>query len=66
LRQAYFGSVHGWHDTDVVNRPDLAEPSRGPCIVEEYDSTCVVPPGSTASLDRFGNIVIDVPVTAPE
>jgi N-methylhydantoinase A len=65
LRQAYFGSVHGWHDTDVVNRTDLAEPRRGPCIVEEYDSTCVVLPGSIASLDGFVNIVIDVPVTAP-
>jgi N-methylhydantoinase A len=64
-RQAYFGPVHGWRETRVVNRADLAEPRRGPCIVEEYDSTCVVPPGSLASLDRFGNIVIDVPVTAP-
>jgi N-methylhydantoinase A/oxoprolinase/acetone carboxylase beta subunit len=63
LRQAYFGPVHGWCDTDVVNRVDLAEPRCGPCIVEEYDSTCIVPPGSTASLDSLGNIVIDVPVT---
>jgi len=60
LRQAYFGPVHGWRDTDVVNRADLDEPRRGPCIVEEYDATCVIPPGSAASLDRYGNIVIDV------
>jgi N-methylhydantoinase A len=66
LRQAYFGPVHGWRDTDVVNRADLAEPRQGPCIVEEYDSTCVVPPGSIASLDRYGNIVIDVPIAAPQ
>jgi N-methylhydantoinase A len=64
LRQAYFGPVHGWRDTDVVNRADLDEPRQGPCIVEEYDATCVIPPGSAASLDRCGNIVIDVPVTA--
>jgi len=63
LRRAYFGPVHGWCDTDVVNRADLAEPHRGPCIVEEYDATCVVPPGSTASLDGFGNIAIDVRLT---
>ena len=62
LRPAYFGPVHGWHDTDVLNRADLAEPRKGPCIVEEYDSTCVVPPGAIASLDGFGNIVIDVPM----
>jgi N-methylhydantoinase A len=61
LRRAYFGASHGWRETQVVNRADLGEPRQGPCIVEEYDSTCVVPPGSIASLDRFGNIVIDVP-----
>ena len=64
LRRAYFGPAHGWRDADVVNRADLAEPRPGPCIVEEYDSTCVVPPGSSATLDRYGNILIDVPVTA--
>src|SRR6516164_9413283 len=62
LRRAYFGPRRGWLATRVINRADLAEPCQGPCIVEEYDSTCVVPPGSTACLDRFGNIVIDVPV----
>ena len=65
LRRVYFGPARGWHATRVINRADLADPCQGPCIVEEYDSTCIVPPGSTASLDGFGNIVIDVPVTAP-
>jgi N-methylhydantoinase A len=64
VRRAFFGPTDGWRDTHVVNRADLAEPRQGPCIVEEYDSTCVVPPGSIASLDRFGNIVIDVPAAA--
>jgi N-methylhydantoinase A len=54
--------VHGWCDSRVVNRAELAERRKGPCIVEEYDSTCVVPPGAIASLDRYGNIAIDVPV----
>ena len=43
-----------------MNRADLATPHAGPCIVEEYDSTCVIPPGCTGSLDRFGNIAIAV------
>ena len=64
LRRVYFGPAHGWHDAHVVNRADLAEMRPGPCIVEEYDSTCVVPPGSGATLDRYGNIVIDVSPTA--
>jgi len=57
-RPAYFGPRHGWLDTCVVNRADLVTPQAGPCIVEEYDSTCVVPPGWTGRLDRFRNIVL--------
>ncbi len=30
----------------------------GPAIVNQYDSTTVVPPGISARIDRFGNIVI--------
>jgi N-methylhydantoinase A len=60
VRRAYFGPAQGWLDTAVVNRADLAAPHQGPCIVEEYDSTCVIPPGCTASLDRFGNIAITI------
>ena len=31
----------------------------GPAIVNQYDSTTVIPPGLAAHVDRFGNIVID-------
>jgi N-methylhydantoinase A len=65
LRRAYFGPAHGWCDTNIINRADLGEPRAGPCIIEEYDSTCVVPPGSTANLDPFGDIFIDVRATPP-
>jgi N-methylhydantoinase A len=65
LRRAYFGPAHGWCDTAIINRSDLRESRAGPCIIEEYDSTCVVPPGSTANLDPFGNIFIDVRATPP-
>ena len=58
-REAYFGPRFGWHTTPVIHRPDLRVPRSGPCIVEEYGSTCVVPPGFTASLDAFGNIILN-------
>jgi N-methylhydantoinase A len=64
LRRAYFGPAQGWRDANVFNRGDLVAPRAGPCIVEEYDSTCIVPPGAGASLDRFGNIAIDIPSAA--
>jgi N-methylhydantoinase A len=58
-RPAYFGSQLGWLQTPVIRRGDLARGRAGPLIVEEYDATCVVPPGWRAALDASGNIVID-------
>ena len=58
-RRAYFGPRLGWHATPVLSRPDLATARQGPLIVEEYGSTCVVPPGFAAQLDDFGNIILE-------
>ena len=61
-RRAYFGPEHGLVDTPVlVNRQDLAgRQVPGPLIIEEYDATCVIPPGCTVSLDKWSDIVIDL------
>jgi len=58
-RRAYFGDA-GWLETPILRRSDLSGERCGPFIVEEYDATCVVPPGAIASLDAGGNIVISV------
>jgi N-methylhydantoinase A len=57
-RTAYFGPETGWLDTPVIRRPALATPHAGPCIVEEYDATCIIPPGARAAVDDLGNIII--------
>jgi len=58
-RQAYFGPDHGLLEVDVLGRSDLGDGSRnGPLIIEEYDATCVVPPGWTAALDGESNIIL--------
>jgi N-methylhydantoinase A len=57
-RRAYFGPGRGWLDAQVINRSELRAPHPGPCIVEEYDATCLVPPGWNARLDEHGNIVL--------
>jgi N-methylhydantoinase A len=57
-RRAYFGPDAGWLDTPVLARADLGAPREGPLIVEEYDATCLVPPGATAALDAAGNLGI--------
>jgi N-methylhydantoinase A len=60
-RQAYYGPAIGWLETPVLRRANLSTPHAGPCIVEEYDATCVIPPQAQAKLDGYGNIRIDLP-----
>ena len=59
-RAAYFGPDQGWIEVQVLARQDLTDGRTGPCIIEEYDATCIVPAGASAVLDNFGNIVIDL------
>jgi N-methylhydantoinase A len=60
-RPAWFGTEHGFVGTPVLRRSDLTRQAgrTGPLIVEEYDATCVVPPGWRAALDQAGNIVME-------
>jgi N-methylhydantoinase A len=60
IRRVYFGSSDGWLATPILSRADLASPREGPAVIEEYDATCVVPPGARAGLDAWGNIVMDL------
>jgi N-methylhydantoinase A len=65
-RRAYFGKSVGFVDTPVISRAVLGSNWRsGPLIVEEYDSTCVIPPGARARIDELGNIEIDIPGNTP-
>ena len=59
-RSVYFGPEAGSHKTAILSRRALSrDPRDGPIIVEEYDSTVVVPPGWRAWRDPQDNIVID-------
>jgi len=58
-RDVYFGPNRGWASAPIVGRPSLAEETtEGPLIVEEYDSTTVVPPGWNATVDQWSNIIL--------
>jgi len=59
-RPAYFGNDQVPQETPVISRAELGRRQSGPLIIEEYDATCIVPVGCTASLDEFGNIIIEV------
>jgi len=58
-REAYFGAARGLLRTRILRRAHLlAGPVEGPMIIEEFDTTVVVPPGWRASLDHLGNVVL--------
>jgi N-methylhydantoinase A len=60
-RRALFEG-HGWCDCAVYDRYRLAPGAAfaGPALVEERESTCVIPPGALVSVDRHRNLVIEL------
>lgn len=59
-RSAYFGPDHGELATAIVPRASLVDGGRdGPLVIEEFDTTVVVPPGWQARLDQFASIVLE-------
>ena len=60
LRKAYFPECGGWTDTKVYERDRLTAGTRveGPAIVEEKESTTVLPPKTVAEVDELGNLVV--------
>ena len=58
-RNAYFGKQHGWMLTPVIDRGRLTNSvTPGPLIIEEYDSTTLVPPDTSVHIDETGNIIM--------
>jgi N-methylhydantoinase A len=59
-RLACFDAGHGMIEVPVLERADLGERAApGPLIVEEWDTTAVVPPGWSAARDGLNNIVLE-------
>jgi len=57
-REAFFGPFHETMTTPLRNRFDITEAERGPLIIEEPDTTIVVPPGWTVRRDTLANLVL--------
>jgi N-methylhydantoinase A len=59
-RRAYFPEARGYTDTPVYDRYELAAGTSltGPAIVEERESTTVLPPGATATVDEYANLIV--------
>jgi N-methylhydantoinase A len=63
-RRAYFLEAGGFVETRVHDRLRLAPGSvlEGPVMIEEKDTTVVLPPGASARIDEFRNVVATLPV----
>jgi N-methylhydantoinase A len=61
-RQAYFAELGGYVWTPVYDRYQLGVGMSfaGPAIVEEVDSTAVIGPEATVSIDRFANLIVNL------
>lgn len=60
-RQVYFEEADGFVDTPIYQRDELPTEVEleGPAIIEQLDSTIVIPPGFTANADNYRNIIIN-------
>lgn len=61
-REAYFRSAGGFTETAIYDRSALGAGAEltGPAVVEEVNSTTVVPPGDELTVDEYGNLVIEI------
>jgi N-methylhydantoinase A len=58
-RPVYFGDASGLLDTPVLRRSDLGRrPRNGPLIVEDADSTSVIPPDAVVSVSPHGHLIV--------
>ncbi len=61
MRQASFARGAAMIDTPVMPRTSLGTtPRPGPLILEAYDTTIVVPPGTSAWADDIGNVILNI------
>jgi N-methylhydantoinase A len=56
-RPVWFAET-GFVETPVLSRESVGEGVTGPAIIEQMDTTTVVPPGWTAHVDTVGNLLL--------
>jgi N-methylhydantoinase A len=68
-REAYFPEAGGYTSTAVYRRTELSPGQQvlGPAIIEDAESTLVVPPGDRVTADRHHHLLAEVgaPATSP-
>ena len=61
-RRVFFERAGGFVDTPVYRRSDLPAGAvlKGPAVVEQMDTTTVIPTGVKATVDEYLNIILDM------
>jgi N-methylhydantoinase A len=61
-RDVYFDEIGEFVETTIYDRSKLGSNTSisGPAIMEQMDSTIIIPPSSLARIDNIGNVIIDV------
>jgi N-methylhydantoinase A len=62
MRRAFFPEADGYADCPVYDRYQLGAGTAltGPAIVEERESTTVLPPGVTATVDEYATLLVSL------
>ncbi len=61
-RKVYFEEAPGYIDCETYERLRLKAGDRiaGPAVIEQMDTTTVIPPGETAEVDRYGTLIVEL------
>jgi N-methylhydantoinase A len=61
-RKVYFEEAGGYLDCATYERSGLRAGNRilGPAIIEQMDTTTVLPPGETAEVDTYGTLIVEL------
>ena len=60
-RPVYFGTTDGYVSTPVIERGDLdTHPRSGPLLIDEFDTTIVIPPYAQAHVDARSNLIMQL------
>lgn len=62
LRQVYFDEYKDYRECKTYDRYKLQANNimMGPVVIEQADTTIVIPPDVCATVDRYGNVIIDI------
>ncbi len=60
-REIYIGPL-GWVDTPIYDRTGLSGGMTfaGPAVIEQYDTTCLILPGQSVTVDSHGNLIVEM------